>query len=113
LKGNTTSVLARYDALVLVTHHWEEGHPGVVIEAMAAGIPVLVSRYRAVDELVKSGDNGVILPMRDVDAIATAIAALADRPEERLQMGLAHRARLVDHDAGRAAAMILSLLDPG
>jgi glycosyltransferase involved in cell wall biosynthesis len=111
--GNAALLLSRYDALVLPTFYSGEGHPGVVIEAMAAGIPVIVSRFQAVPELVTDGDNGLVVEPRDVGGLARAIATLADHPDDRLRMGRAHRGRIAQHDARRAVPQILAALEGG
>ena len=48
--------LRRYKALVLPTRWTGEGYPGVVLEAFAAGIPVLSSRWRAIPELFEGNE---------------------------------------------------------
>ena len=109
-RGDTPRMLAGYDTLVLPSFHWGEGHAGVVIEAMAAGIPVLVSRFGALPELVADGANGLLVEARDVAGLAAKLAFLADHPAERFRMGHAHRARLAAHDLRAAVELIVGLL---
>lgn len=70
------SVLARHDALVFPTWYEGEGMPGAVIEAMQAGLPVIASRWRSLPELVEDGVNGLLVPPRDVAALAQAMKRL-------------------------------------
>lgn len=63
--------------LVAVPSQWLETGPLVVLEAFAAGTPVLGSRLGGIAELVTDGVDGVLLPADDIPAWAAAIAALA------------------------------------
>jgi glycosyltransferase involved in cell wall biosynthesis len=67
--------------LVAVPSRWLETGPLVVLEAFAAGTPVLGSRLGGIAELVTDGVDGVLLPVDDIPAWAAAIAALAGDPD--------------------------------
>ena len=58
-----------------------------LLEGMSLGLPSIVSDYGGNPWLVKDGDNGLIFPSRDSQALAACIARLMDRPEERVRMG--------------------------
>lgn len=70
-------VLARYDALILPTRAIGEGYPGVIIEAFAVGLPVVASDVPGIAELVEEGANGLLVPLGDVGALASAMLRLA------------------------------------
>jgi glycosyltransferase involved in cell wall biosynthesis len=76
---------------VVVPSHWEEAFGLAVVEGMAAGKPVVVSRSGAMPGLV--GDTGVVVPKRDPEALAGAIGALLDDPMRCARLGRAARAR--------------------
>ncbi len=57
------------------------------LEAMACGLPVVVSRVGGMVEYVKDGENGLIVPPRDPEALANAIRSLARNPGLRRSMG--------------------------
>jgi glycosyltransferase involved in cell wall biosynthesis len=57
-----------------------------VLEAMACGCPVLVSRGAGVHEVLTDGDNAVLFPPRSPKALAMAIEALASQPQLRRQI---------------------------
>jgi glycosyltransferase involved in cell wall biosynthesis len=81
-------------ALVLPTRF--EGMPTVVLEAMAAARPVLVSHVGATAELVNM-HNGYLLPPGDVQALYDAVMAFAQRPASvRQAMGRYGRARVME-----------------
>jgi len=73
-------VLAEHDALVFPSYHDGEGLPGIVIEAMQAGLPVIATRFRALTELVEDGVNGLLVAPRDVAGLRTAMLRLAEDP---------------------------------
>jgi glycosyltransferase involved in cell wall biosynthesis len=81
-----------FDALALTSD--SEVTPLVVLEAMTRGLPIVATRVGAVADTVQPGVNGFIVPVRGVQEIADAIAALVQNPDLRTRMGEASR-RLV------------------
>lgn len=86
-------------ATLLATCHlvclpsYREGLPKSLIEAAAAGKPIVTTDVPGCREVVTSGDNGFLVPPRDVDALAEALARLIEDPELRRQMGARGRLR--------------------
>lgn len=75
----------------------------VVLEAMAAGLPVIVSPNVGAKDLVEEGVNGFVLPdFRDADAAANRIVQLLD-VERRKAMGAAAQLEAGEHDWERLA----------
>ncbi len=68
--------MAAYDFIAVPSRLLETG-PLVVLEAFAAGVPVLGSKLGGIAELVRDGVDGLLLPVADVKAWAAAIASLA------------------------------------
>ncbi len=93
--AQSVSLIAGYDALVLPTYFDGEGHPGVIIEAMQAGVPVISTWHRAIPELITDGDNGFLVPVLDSRALADRIGRLATDRVLREKMGAAN------YDRGR------------
>jgi glycosyltransferase involved in cell wall biosynthesis len=94
------SALARgeYDLVTLASTEDEDEHEGIpvaLMEAMAAGVPVVATRTGSIDELVVAG-SGVLVAQRDAQALANALAALLADPTERRRLGLAGRQRVID-----------------
>ena len=84
--------LTRADALVLPS--FAEGVPVVLMEAMAAGLPVIATRIAGIPELVQDGVSGLLVPPGNAPALAKAILdALAD-PAKKTAMGQAGRAKV-------------------
>ena len=67
----------------------QEGIPMVLMEAMAAGIPVMSTQYSCIPELVIHGQSGFLVPERDVAAIAEKLAYLIDNPDSWVALGTA------------------------
>lgn len=71
-----------------------DGIPNVLVEAMAMQLPVVSTPVSGIPELVKHGQNGLLVPQQDAEALAKALALLLDRPELREAFGRAGRAKV-------------------
>ncbi len=97
---------------MLVLPSWIEGLPLVVLEAMAAGVPVVATSVGGTPEAVVDGETGLLVPPRDVDALAGAIDALLSDPERAQRLGAAGRRRARERfDADAAAQRVVGLYD--
>jgi glycosyltransferase involved in cell wall biosynthesis len=83
--------LRNHDVLVLPTKWPSEGHPGVVIEAMALGLPVIATRFRAIPEIVRDHENGLLCEPGDCASLARCIKEMALDRELRLELGVEAR----------------------
>jgi glycosyltransferase involved in cell wall biosynthesis len=61
------------------------------VEAMASGLPVVVSGVRALGELVEDGETGLLFPPQDAGALADSLARLRDSPDLRAKLGRSAR----------------------
>jgi glycosyltransferase involved in cell wall biosynthesis/ubiquinone/menaquinone biosynthesis C-methylase UbiE len=68
-----------------------EGHPWVIVEAMAAGLPIISTDHGAITESVIDGVNGFIVEKQNPQQIAEKIVLLSQNQELRTQMGRAGR----------------------
>jgi glycosyltransferase involved in cell wall biosynthesis len=77
------------DSSVVVLPSVEDGFGLVVSEALACGIPVIVTEHVGARDIVRSGYNGFVVPPRNVDAVADAIGTLHSSPQlqQRLRDG--------------------------
>ena len=82
-------LLASHHALVLPTCWESEGLPGVVVEALQSGMPVITTRWRSLPELIRDGENGRLVEPRSVDDLALAMKELAENDQlyHRLCLG--------------------------
>jgi colanic acid/amylovoran biosynthesis glycosyltransferase len=67
----------------------QEGIPIALMEAMAAGLPVLATEHSGIPELVADGVSGYLVPERNAARLAERLAALLADPERRAAMGQA------------------------
>ena len=65
-----------------------------LLEAMAAGLPVVATRVGGNPEVVVDGETGWLVPPRDPDALAAAIRSLLDDPKLAARMGESGRTRV-------------------
>jgi glycosyltransferase involved in cell wall biosynthesis len=109
-EAGVQAALAKAQALILPS--FAEGLPMVVMEAMAAGRPVIATAIAGVPELVVAGETGWLVPAGDPLALAEAIAALARTPQDKLTaMGKAARDRVFErHDIDVEAAKLAALI---
>jgi glycosyltransferase involved in cell wall biosynthesis len=70
-------------------HGYVDGLPNVALEGMAAGRPLVASRAGGLPELVRPGENGLLVPENDVRALADAIELLARDAALRERLGAA------------------------
>jgi glycosyltransferase involved in cell wall biosynthesis len=68
-----------------------EGLPMALLEAMASGLPVVVTRVGAMPEVVRDGQEGLLVPAGDAQALADALDRMACEPAARVRMGQSAR----------------------
>jgi glycosyltransferase involved in cell wall biosynthesis len=71
--GAVIRTAAAYDVLLLPTYHQSEGYPAVILQAYAAGIPVIATNWLAIPEIVQEGVQGLLVPVRSPAKIREAI----------------------------------------
>lgn len=94
--------------LVILPHRWEEPFGLVVIEAFAAGRPVIASNLGGPAELIDHGVNGLLVPAGDPEALARAAQDLLRDPARLAAMGRAARATYEERFTPRAHARALA-----
>ncbi|MEM8638275.1 MAG: glycosyltransferase family 4 protein [Cyanobacteria bacterium P01_G01_bin.54] len=88
-RSNIPLIIVQSDVFVLISH-WE-GFPLTTLEAMRAGLPVIVSDVGGASEAVIEGQTGYCIPEGDVESLRNRIQVLADDPKLRKRMGQAAR----------------------
>ena len=92
-------------AYVLPSYH--EGTPKTVLEAMACGRPAITTDAPGCRETVTDGVNGLLVPVKDVDAIVRAMEQMLDEPHRTAQMAAEARRIAEDHyDVRKVNAVI-------
>ncbi|MBI3287600.1 MAG: glycosyltransferase, partial [Chloroflexi bacterium] len=75
------------DLNVLALSSNNEGTPVSIIEAMAAGVPVVATSVGGVPDLVREGETGFLVKAEDIGGMAAAILELVRNPERAERMG--------------------------
>ena len=93
----------------MVLPSYSEGLPYALLEAMAAGIPVIVTPVGAIPDVVVHCKHGHLVPIRNPRAIADSLIALSGDREQLSRMGQACRLRVdaaysIDRVTGQLAA---------
>jgi sugar transferase (PEP-CTERM/EpsH1 system associated) len=92
LRTDIPEILAGLDLFALPSL-WE-GLPNVVLEAMAAGLPVAATAVGGTPEIVVDGVTGILVPPQDPEVLAQAITRLLGDPGLRHRMGQAGQERV-------------------
>jgi glycosyltransferase involved in cell wall biosynthesis len=79
---------------VYVLPSYREGMPVSILEAMAAGKPVVATRVGAIPEIIEDGVNGFLVPPGDVGGLADRIAMLLGDAALRRELGRNNRAKV-------------------
>lgn len=87
-----------------------EGFPLTTMEAMACGVPVIVSDRTAAHDIVGDGVEGYVVPVRDADAIAERLALLRADPDRRARMAAAARRRAERFPWSRYGDQVVGIL---
>ena len=86
------AILSEADILVHTSLH--EGFPNVLLEAMAASLPIITTPAGDAARVVQDGDTGYLIPFRDPDALTKKLIRLANNPDLRFRMGSTGRERV-------------------
>jgi glycosyltransferase involved in cell wall biosynthesis len=103
-------IAAQYaSAHVFVLPSYNEGMSVAILEAMAAGLPVVVTRTGGTTELIEEGVNGLTFDWADVDALTAHLARLATERVLARRMGAASRAKAAGFSWDAAAGRFLEM----
>lgn len=96
--SNLPSFIAAFDVFCISSNY--EGWGVVALEAMAVGVPVIMTDVGLAGELIINGENGLVVPVGNAQAFGAAVAALAKDSVMRRRIG----------ENGRACVMAYTLL---
>ena len=108
-QAQVRDLLKQADIFVLTS--FAEGVPVVLMEAMAAGVPVITTRIAGIPELVKDGESGLLIAPGDAGATAAAIHQLVEDPSLRTRLAAAGRRKVEqEFDIGVEARRFAAIL---
>jgi len=104
-------VLSELDVLV-VPSRWYENQPGVILEAFAAGIPVVATDLGGMAEFVKHEENGLLFELENAEDLARQLRRLGEEPGliEKLRAGIGP-VKTVEDDVDELEVLYSKLLD--
>lgn len=94
-------VLASYSTMLFPTFWKGEGFPGILIDAMIAGTPVIASDWGYNTEIIDNGTTGVIIKSKDVDALANAMNSFICNKPKVAEMVQHCRRQAMEYDTAR------------
>jgi len=101
-------------ASIFVMPSRSEGMPNALMEAMSYGVPVIVSNASPGPlDLVKDGETGLVVPVDDPDALASAIELLGNDASLRERLGDAGRLRVSEYDVAKIISLWEQLIATG
>jgi len=86
LRADMPEVFAQAHIVCLPTFYGE-GIPKILIEAASCALPIVTTDWPGCREIVRDGENGLLVPIRNSAALAVAIKTLLDDPAMRRRMG--------------------------
>ena len=108
-RSDAARITAAADLFVMASHH--EGLPVAIMEAFAAGVPVVATNVGGLRQAVEPDVSGLLVPAHRPDLLAAAIVALADDPEGRANLAAGARSAAPRFSAERSAREIEAVYD--
>ena len=84
-------------SIVCLPSAYGEGIPKVLIEGASCGLPIVTTDSPGCREIVRDGENGLLVPVRDARSLADALRRLIESPELRERMGRRGREMVLQH----------------
>jgi glycosyltransferase involved in cell wall biosynthesis len=95
IRSDISALNAAFDIFVLPS--LMEGQPIALLEAMAAGKPVVATRVGDIAQMLKEGEAGYLVPPADSKSISDSILRILNHPEEAEKKGGCGRREVIDH----------------
>jgi glycosyltransferase involved in cell wall biosynthesis len=108
-RSDVANVMKGYDVFVFPSH--TEGWPNALMEAMAASLPIVAYDIRPMSDLINNGENGFIVPFKNLDSMAECVDKLLVDVELRRRISAnSHRMARLYHDVARIEDNIREIL---
>ncbi|MCJ7503503.1 MAG: glycosyltransferase family 4 protein, partial [Acidobacteriia bacterium] len=99
------------DSDIFVLPSYAEGQPVAILEAMAAGLPIIASRVGAIPDVVRHDENGILFEPGDIPALSKAIERLVYDAQLRREMGERSRQLAHQYDVGPYVERLVQLYE--
>lgn len=107
-RSDVWPVYAAANVICMPSH--SEGMPNVLLEAMAMARPIVATSVGGIPEAILSGENGLLVPPRDPQAMAAALSCLLDDADLAWRQGAAARSTVVQRFLARDVVARYSIL---
>ena len=94
-------VLASYSTMLFPTFWKGEGFPGILIDAMIAGTPVIASEWGYNTEIIENGTTGIIIKSKNVDELANAMNSFICNHSKVAEMTRHCRIQAMEYDTAK------------
>ena len=84
--NKSNQVLKEYFALLFPTYYYGEGYPNTVVDAFAAGLPVIASDWNYNREVIRNGIDGILYNLEEPHALSNILLRIVDSPDAVLNM---------------------------
>ena len=84
-KQNVWDLILNAECFILSS--WYEGMPNALFEAMCLGLPCVATRVSGAKDLIKSGSNGLLVDLNDIQSMANALNTIAEDKQMRTELG--------------------------
>lgn len=108
-RDDVTEILGAIDVLVMPSRN--EGLPMILLEAMAAGRPIVAAAVGGIPEVAVNGESAFLVPSGSVDALVWATRIVLGNPERAASLGRAARAAVLRYTAGHMAERMMTIYE--
>lgn len=103
-------VLKDYYAMLFPTRYASEGYPNVVVDAFAAGLPIIATRWNYNADIIRDREDGILVDAGNVEHLVAAIEELTNAPDKYAEMRLSCLARCSEYLPENAIAKVVERL---
>ncbi len=109
----SVEILQDYYALLFPTHFYTEGMPGTIIDAYAAGIPIISAKWESYDDVIGDGITGIDYKFDDLQAFEDVLIKVANNPMMLLNMKINCIEEANKYRVDKAVQVLISELEEG
>lgn len=84
--NQSVNVVKEYFALLFPTHFFTEGIPGTILDAYAAGVPIISSRWESFHDIIDDGKTGIGYEFSNTEELTSLLANFAEHPRDILAL---------------------------
>jgi glycosyltransferase involved in cell wall biosynthesis len=85
-QNESYDILAGYDVMLFPTFFYDEGFPGVIIDAFIAGLPVIATNFQTNPSLIENGKNGLLFPTNNIEELKNAMSKFINKYYDLIEM---------------------------